>query len=57
MSQSLDSLMEIALKRLEAVYNEVAKSQGYTEETEKLRLILELAREQIKNENTSDSTR
>ncbi len=40
------------LRRLENVTEEVVKTQGYTSETEKLKILVELAREQVQNENS-----
>lgn len=57
MSESLESYLNIALQRLEKVYEEVLKTQGYTQETEKLKMLLELTREQVGNENSNSATR
>jgi hypothetical protein len=38
--------------RLEKITEEVVRNQGYTEETEKLKMLLELTREQVQNENS-----
>jgi hypothetical protein len=40
------------LQRLEKITDEVVATQGYTAETEKLRMLVELTREQVKNENS-----
>jgi hypothetical protein len=48
-----NKLIESVLARLENITNEVVQSQGYTEDTEKLKLLVELTREQVNsNENT-----
>lgn len=38
--------------KLEAVYQEVLKTQGFSEQTEKLRALVELAKEQVPSENS-----
>lgn len=57
MQQDLDSYLSVALKRLEQAYNELTNSQPYDEEAEKLKLLAELAKEQVKNENSHSATR
>jgi hypothetical protein len=47
----------VALKRLEKAYKEVLKTQGYNEQTEKLKLLAELIKEQGDYENSSNSAR
>lgn len=49
--QSNETLKNI-LKRLENVTDEVTKTQGYNAETEKLKILVELTREQVKYENS-----
>lgn len=56
MSESQELLKNILL-RLEKVTDEVSKTQGYTAETEKLRLLLEMTREQVKHEDSDHSAR
>ncbi|GIL16785.1 MAG: hypothetical protein BroJett040_05360 [Oligoflexia bacterium] len=55
MSQELESYLKLALLRLEKAYEEVVKTQGYTRDTEKLKMLLELTREQVPNENSRHS--
>mgnify|MGYP001599256782 CR=1 FL=1 len=50
------SVFEGLNQRLEKIYSDVLKEQGYTPDTEKLRLIVELVKEQVQNENSSHST-
>lgn len=50
-----NKLIETVVQRLENITNEVMQSQGYTADTEKLKLLVELAREQVKNNENSDS--
>ena len=57
MGQELEQYLTLALKRLEKAYEEILKTQGYTKDTEKLKMLVELTREQVKNENTSNTTR
>ena len=47
-----EQLLQTILHRLEKITEEVVKTQGYTQETENLRMLLELTREQVKNENS-----
>lgn len=55
MSEKLKSTFDPINARLENVYQEVLKVQGFTQETEKLRLLVELAKEQVQNEDTDSS--
>lgn len=52
MSQDLENYLKNALAKLEKTYEEVLKTQGYCSDTEKLKLLCELTREQIKNEDS-----
>jgi len=52
--ETQDQLLQTILLRLEKITEEVVKTQGYSAETESLKMLLELTREQVKNEN-SDS--
>lgn len=45
-----------ALKKLEESACKIVETQGYTSEMKKIRLLEELIKEQLKNENTSRST-
>lgn len=57
MSQEiLKTYLEPALARLERVYNEVASTQGFNAETEKLLILIELLKEQRRYENISHTT-
>ena len=53
MSEQSNETLKNILRRLENVTDEVTKTQGYTAETEKLKILVELTREQVKNENSS----
>lgn len=57
MAQDLEQHLTLALQRLEKAYEEILKTQGYTKDSEKLKLLTELTREQVKNENTDNTTR
>ena len=57
MSQELEKHLRTALARLERAYEEVIKTQGYTRETEKLKMLVEMTREQVRHENTGLTTR
>ena len=52
MADTAENLMKSILQRLEKIADEVVKTQGYTEETEKLQMLVELTREQVQNENS-----
>jgi len=57
MNNELENYLSVALKRLETAYKEVIKTQGYNEESEKLKILAELIKEQGNHENSSSSTR
>lgn len=52
MAETADNPLKTVLQRLEKITEEVMRTQGYTEETEKLKMLVELTREQVKNENS-----
>lgn len=52
MAQELEKYLTLALKRLERATEEVLKTQGFNEETETLKLLTELVREQVPHEDT-----
>ncbi len=56
MSQELEHYLTLALQRLEKAYDEIIKTQGYTRDTEKLKMLVEMTREQVKNENSRTAT-
>ncbi|MBX2996398.1 MAG: hypothetical protein KF681_16370 [Bdellovibrionaceae bacterium] len=49
--------MKTALKRLEKATEEVMKTQGLNEDTEILKLLTEIVREQVPHENSDSATR
>ena len=57
MSNNGSHPLKEVLVRLEKIAEEVTKTQGYTQETEKLKILVELTREQVKNEDTHSPTR
>lgn len=57
MANDLESYLKLALLRLEKAAEEIQKTQGYNRETEKLKMLVELTREQVKNEDSDNSTR
>lgn len=46
-----------AMRRLEQAAEKLIQTRGYTNEAKKIRLLTELIKEQIKNENSMHSTR
>ena len=56
MSQDLENHLKTVLQRLEKAYQEILKTQGYTRDTEKLKMLVELTREQVRHENTRPPT-
>jgi hypothetical protein len=57
MSQDLEHYLTLALQRLEKAYEEILKTQGYTRDTEKLKMLVEMTREQVNDENSRHSDR
>lgn len=57
MQKELENYLSLALKRLEQAYREILKTQGYSQEAERMQLLKELIKEQVKNENTHHTTR
>jgi len=57
MSQELENYLKLALLRLEKAFEEIQKTQGYTRDTEKLKMLVELTREQVQNEDSDHSAR
>jgi len=52
MAQDLEKYLKDALKRLEKASQELLKTQGFNEETETLKLLTELVREQVPHEDS-----
>lgn len=57
MSSELENYLTVALKRLEKAYQEIMKTQGFSAEAERLKILLELVKEQGNHENPSTTTR
>ncbi|MGZ3744134.1 MAG: hypothetical protein ACXWRE_10725 [Pseudobdellovibrionaceae bacterium] len=57
MSKELENYLSLALKRLEKAYEEVLKTQGYNDQSEKLKILAELVKEQVNHENSSSTAR
>ncbi len=57
MEQQTENPFKMVLLRLEKVSDEVSRVHGYTAEVEQLKMIVELIREQVQDENTSHSDR
>jgi hypothetical protein len=57
LSEESNNALKSVLKRLENVTEEVVKTQGYTADTEKLKILVELTREQVQNENSDSRAR
>ena len=57
MSQELENRLKLVLLKLEKAYGDILKTQGYNENTEKLKMLCELTREQISNEDHSHTAR
>jgi hypothetical protein len=57
MESELEKHLVSALKRLERAYEEILKSQGYTREAEKVKILAEIIKEQVPREDTVPATR
>jgi hypothetical protein len=57
MQQETESMLVEAMKRLETAADNVVKTSGYTNDAKKYRLLIELIKEQIRNENTLSAAR
>ena len=57
MNDSLETYLSAALKRLEKAAEDLMKTRGLTRETEAVKALTELAREQVRNENPRSSNR
>ncbi len=50
--EELEIYLKESLKKLESAADKITKTQGYVGETKKLRLLIEMVKEQLGNENT-----
>lgn len=57
MSKSMEEMLKQALDRLVKAETHIHKTKPYEREREKLRILAEMIREQIKNENSHSSAR
>jgi hypothetical protein len=57
MSNDLEVYLNAALKRLEKAEKQVLKTQGYSNEAEKLKILIELVKEQGSHEDTRSTAR
>lgn len=57
MNESLETYLSAALKRLERAAEDLRKERGLTRETEAVKALTELVREQMQNENPCSSNR
>ncbi len=57
MNEHLESHLTAALKRLEKAAEELMRSRGVTHETEALKVLTELVKEQVQDENPRHSNR
>lgn len=54
-SPQSEGYLAVALKRLETAYKEILKSQGYSKEVERIKILAEMVKEQLPHENTNSS--
>lgn len=57
MDQKVENHLELQLQKLETAYKQILETQAYNKETEKIKILQEMIREQIRNENTLSPTR
>ncbi len=57
MEKKLENYLETHLQKLELAYKKILETQGYNKETEKIRILQEMIKEQTSNENTLSSAR
>lgn len=55
-NNELENKLKKSLERLEKSAEKLIATAGYTRESRKMKLLAELIREQLKNENTRHST-
>ena len=56
-SNEVENQLVEAMKRLEVAADKLIKTNGYTADAKKIRLLVELIKEQIRNENSMSATR
>ena len=57
MKDDLEANLMTALQRLETSAKKIVETRGYGRDAARLRLLIELIREQLRNEASSSSTR
>ena len=57
MEKKVEIHLQLQLEKLEKAYKQVLETQGYNKETERIRILQEMIREQTRNENTMSTTR
>ncbi len=57
MGSELENYLTVALKRLEKAYKEIMKTQGYCADAERVKILIEMVKEQGNHENTGTATR
>ena len=57
MKKDLEQHLSSVLTKLEKAHSEILKTQGYNRKTEKLKLLVEMVKEQTGHENTRNTTR
>lgn len=57
MSQDIEKYLQTALQKLERAYEEHMRTAVYSQESEKIRILIEMIKEQIPHEDTRSATR
>ncbi len=57
MSQDLEQYLKKALVKMETAYQDHMKTKIYDQKSEKLKILIELVKEQLPDENSSTSAR
>lgn len=55
--QELEVYLLEAMKKLDTATDKILKTNGYTQDAKKMRLMIELIKEQIRNENSMSTAR
>jgi TATA-binding protein-associated factor Taf7 len=55
--QELEVYLVEAMKKLDTATDKILKTNGYTQDAKKMRLMIELIKEQIRNENSMSTAR
>lgn len=57
MNNELNSYLTVALQRLEKAFQEIMKAKPYGQDLEKIKILEEMVKEQVKNENSRTAAR